>query len=60
MKATLTVTELAREPEAAQHEQRPLAERPASGQHAELDGGVVEVEERAHAPEPLARASSSQ
>ena len=42
------------QPEAAQHQQRALAERAARGQDAELDRGVVGVEERAHAPQALA------
>src|ERR1700759_3223271 len=43
----------AAQPEAAQHEQRLLAQRPARGQHAELGGRVVDVEEGADAKEEL-------
>jgi hypothetical protein len=41
------------EAEAAQHQQRLLAERPRPRQHAERDRGAVGVEERAHAEQPL-------
>src|SRR5215217_4023373 len=37
--------------EAAQHEQRALAERAAGREDAQLDGGVVRVEEGADAPQ---------
>jgi terminal-alkyne amino-acid exporter len=39
--------------EAAQQQERPLADGARARQDAELDGGAVEVEERAHAQEPL-------
>src|SRR5919112_2740629 len=40
--------------EAAQHEHRPLADRPPRGEDAELHGGVVGVEERPDPPEAAA------
>ena len=59
MKGTITVRVRAaqrpRRPKPRSSEQRALAERAVLGQHAELDRGVVEVEEGAHAPQPLAR-----
>ena len=43
----------ARQAEAAQHQQRLLAQRARPRQHAERDRGAVGVEERAHAEQPL-------
>ena len=40
--------------EPADHEERLLAQRVARGQHAQLHGGVVQVEEAAHAPQQIA------
>src|SRR5690349_8459659 len=42
------------QPEPPQHQQRLLAHRPARGQHPELRGGVVEVEEAADPQQPAA------
>src|SRR5438045_1964969 len=42
------------QPEPPQHEQRALADRAVARQQAELHGGVVDVVERAYAPQQLA------
>src|SRR3954468_6325014 len=42
------------QPEPAEHEHGALAQRAARGQHPELDGAVVGVEERPDAPQPAA------
>ena len=47
------------QPEPAQHQQRLLAERPPRRQDPELGRDVVQVEEAAHAQEPLAARSRS-
>jgi drug/metabolite transporter (DMT)-like permease len=39
--------------EAADHQQRPLADRAGAREDAELDGGAPDVEERPHVQEPL-------